>query len=437
MTAAPPGQLSPISAEVLSVAEQLERSERLPPHDRGAILDKQLAALLDHARLRSPFWHERLPPAESQIPFIDLPVLTREHLQHQGPGLRCREDAHPRRARTSGSTGRPVEVTRDEPRYSILYAAQHLRYHAWHGLDADRDMLTILDTQEEPGEAGWGHVMREMGLAGRAIRRNMMAHPPEALLGWLRGQEAPYLTTTASMALQLSRLALERPGGARPLDAVLTLGEVVRPEHRDAVRAAFGARIIDCYSCEEAGWLAFQCPAHEHYHSLASTVHVEIVGDDNRPVGPGEEGRVLVTDLYNFAMPLIRYDIGDRAIAGAPCDCGITLPVIAEILGRERSFIILPDGSRRIARLTGEYWREIAPVLEYRVVQYPDTSLDAFVRAERPLTAGERSAMEDMLRRVLHPGLSVRVIQVGRIAWESRWKRIDVVRTDRPREEQP
>ena len=70
-------------------------------------------------------------------------------------------------------------------------------------------------------------------------------------------------------------------------------------------------------------------------------------------------------------------------------------------------------------------------------MQYPDTSLDAFVRAERPLTAGERSAMEDMLRRVLHPGLSVRVIQVGRIAWESRWKRIDVVRTDRPREEQP
>jgi hypothetical protein len=71
------------------------------------------------------------------------------------------------------------------------------------------------------------------------------------------------------------------------------------------------------------------------------------------------------------------------------------------------------------------------------VVQYPDSGIEAFVRAERVLSMDELAGMEAMLHRTLHPGLSVRVTQVERIPWESRWKRIDIVRTDRPREAGP
>jgi len=433
-----PGLVSPVSAEVISVAAQLREMETLPAERRDAVLNRQLAALLDHAWTHSPFWRDRLPPRTDMLNFEDLPVLSRADLRDHAAEMRS---AHVtggvRVARTSGSTGMPVEIVNNEPLFGILFAAQYLRHHAWHGFDADRDILSIVDTDEGVQEAGWSHTLAELGQTGRRFRRNMARHSPEALLAWLLDQTAPYLITTASMALRLARLALDGPRRPPRLEAILTFGEVVRDEHRDAVRQAFGARIVDSYSCEEAGWLAFQCPRHAHYHSLSSTVHVEIVDDDNRPVRAGEESKVLVTALHNYAMPLIRYDIGDRAVAGAPCDCGLTLPVIGEILGRERSFIVLPDGSRRLARLTGEYWRTIAPVTEYRVVQYPDTGLEAFVCADRPLAAGEVAGLADMLRRVLHPGLDIRVTQIDSIPWESRWKRIDVVRTDRPREDRP
>jgi len=435
---ADPRPVSPVSAEVLSVAEQLRGLETLPAERRGAVLNRQLAVLLDHARSHSPFWRDRLPPLTDTLKFEDLPVLSRADLRDHGHALRTAEArGRIRVSRTSGSTGVPVEIVNNEPLFSILFAAQYLRHHAWHGFDANKDILSIIDTREGIQEAGWSHTLAELGWTGRRFRRNMVQHSPKELLGWLLDQTAPYLITTASMAQRLAELALAGSRPPRRLEAVLTFGEVVRAEHRDAVRRAFGARIVDSYSCEEAGWLAFQCPKHAHYHGLTGTTHVEIVDDDNRPVRAGEEGKVLVTALYNYAMPLIRYDIGDRAVVGDACDCGLTLPVIKEIVGRERSFIVLPDGSRRLAELTGEYWRTIAPVLEYRVVQYRDNVIEAFVRAGRPLAAGEVAALEAMLRRVLHPGLDVRVTQVDRIDWESRWKRIDIVRVDRLREERP
>jgi phenylacetate-CoA ligase len=107
--------------------------------------------------------------------------------------------------------------------------------------------------------------------------------------------------------------------------------------------------------------------------------------------------------------------------------------VITQILGRQRSLIELPDGTSRLARLTGEHWRAIAPVSEYRVVQYRDGELEAFVVAACPLTPAHTLAMQLMLKQQLHTDLRVTVTQVERIEWESRWKRIDVARVDRLR----
>ena len=93
----------------------------------------------------------------------------------------------------------------------------------------------------------------------------------------------------------------------------------------------------------------------------------------------------------------------------APDELYEQIPVVKEILGRQRSFIHLPDGSTRLARLTGEYWRDIAPVGEYRVVQYADNLVEAFVTSPRPLLPAELEAMKQMLRRVLHADLTILV----------------------------
>jgi phenylacetate-CoA ligase len=439
-TIAFPRLLSPMGSQVMWVERQIAAFEKQSPADQAEARNRQLTALVRHAKTHSPYWREKLAPFTKTVGFEALPTLSRLDLQTHGNALRCPQETLPSMtklfvARSSGSTGKPVAVVKGNPLYNIFYQAQALRQNAWHGLDTGQDVLAIRDTPDGVKNGAWGNIPAELQKTGRAFIKNMVEHSPEVIWEWLREQTAPYIVTTAAMVLRLARIALTDPRPRPRFQVIMTFGEAVRPEHRQAARDAFGARILDRYSSEEVGWMAFQCPRHDHYHALTPTTHLEIVDDNNQPVAPGQEGRVLVTSMHSYAMPIIRYDIGDRAIAGDGCDCGIRLPVIKEILGRERSLVVLPDGTSRLARLTGEYWSAIAPVTEYRVVQYSDGELEAFVVPARPLAASEISAMENMLREKLHAALKVRVTPVDRIEWESRWKRVDVARVNRLRGE--
>jgi phenylacetate-coenzyme A ligase PaaK-like adenylate-forming protein len=92
--------------------------------------------------------------------------------------------------------------------------------------------------------------------------------------------------------------------------------------------------LTDLYAADEAGCIALQCPDHEHYHVQSESVLVEVLDVEGRACAPGAVGRVVVTTLQNFAMPLVRYDIGDVAEAGDPCPCGRGLPVLRRIARR-------------------------------------------------------------------------------------------------------
>jgi phenylacetate-CoA ligase len=100
------------------------------------------------------------------------------------------------------------------------------------------------------------------------------------------------------------------------------MGEILEPGLRALCQRQWGVPARDNYSCTELATLALTCPEHDHLHIQAERVLLEILDDQNRPCAPGEVGRVVVTGLVNFATPLIRYEIGDRAVAGSPCPCG-------------------------------------------------------------------------------------------------------------------
>jgi phenylacetate-CoA ligase len=431
-----------VVAVALDVHRQLQRFERLPAQVQQEVRAVQLNRLAAHAERYSPFWRDRLAaalgkPLPGTVELSALPVLGRLEVQESFESMRARapnwtaDMVQP--AKTSGSTGRPVQVERFRPFYWPLYGAIALADARWHRRDASLTMAVIQDVPD--GDLrGWDDLWRALGKHGLCHRRNLIQHDPAALLGWLREVKPRYLYTAPTMARQLAQLAL-RTDARMKLAQIITFGETVDPELRRVAQEAFGAKVTDTYSCEELGWIALQCPRHDHYHVMSASVVVEIVDDEGRACAPGQPGRVLLTGLQSFAMPLIRYEVGDYAEWGGPCDCGITLPVIGRIWGRERSFIRLPDGSLRLARLTGEYWRAIAPIGEYRVLQYGDGLIEAFVTCERALSEAERDAMRAMLQKVLGYPFEVVVTQCEKIDWGSRWKREDVMRVDHVRGE--
>jgi phenylacetate-CoA ligase len=180
------------------------------------------------------------------------------------------------------------------------------------------------------------------------------------------------------------------------------LSETVSPALRETTHRILGVPIHDSYTSQEGGVMATQC-AEGRYH-VSETILLEVVKDDGQACGPGETGRVVVTDLLNFATPLIRYEIGDYAEVGAPCPCGRGLPVIQRFLGRERNLLLLPDGTRHWPMVGFHRWSEAYPVRQFQFEQLDRNTILARLSATgRPDPAQEARLTAIIQSALQHP----------------------------------
>jgi phenylacetate-CoA ligase len=125
--------------------------------------------------------------------------------------------------------------------------------------------------------------------------------------------------------------------------AVITTSEVLTPVHRAHLEEAFSCRVYDEYGCGELGTIAHECDSGS-LHVNAENLLVEIF-DGDRQCEPGQRGEIVVTELNNFAMPLIRYRLGDFGVlARDKCSCGRTLPVLQEVSGRAYDLVYNREG---------------------------------------------------------------------------------------------
>ncbi|MDM7913944.1 MAG: hypothetical protein QUU85_01575 [Candidatus Eisenbacteria bacterium] len=132
----------------------------------------------------------------------------------------------------------------------------------------------------------------------------------------------------------------------RPDGIVATSMMLLRPE-REVIERVFGRRVINRYGCEEVSLIACECERREGLHVNAEHVEVEVLRDDGTACGPGEDGRIVVTELVNFGMPMLRYEVGDRgAWHDRACSCGRPFPLLREVTGRTADFLVAADGSR-------------------------------------------------------------------------------------------
>jgi phenylacetate-CoA ligase len=134
--------------------------------------------------------------------------------------------------------------------------------------------------------------------------------------------------------LEEQKLVAHRPR------ALVTSAEVLEWQDRQLLERVFGCPVFDRYGCREVSVVASECSGHDGLHVMAEGLYVEIETPDG-PARPGQMGAVLVTDLLNYAMPLIRYRIGDMATwAPGPCACGRALPRLQCVVGRVTDFLV-------------------------------------------------------------------------------------------------
>jgi phenylacetate-CoA ligase len=144
-------------------------------------------------------------------------------------------------------------------------------------------------------------------------------------------------------------------------------------------------------------------------------VLVEILDDADRPTGPGEIGRVVISTLHNFATPLLRYAIGDYAEVGTPCPCGRGLPTLHRIVGRQRNMLTLPNGEKRWPRCGYDQFMDIVPVRQLRLIQRSLQTIDAELVIERLLSETECETLVGVIRQALGHPFEIRLNYVSEI----------------------
>ena len=202
----------------------------------------------------------------------------------------------------------------------------------------------------------------------------------------------------------LARLLLDA-GERLHIPLVLLTAEPVTQGQRERIAEAFGARVLTFYGSRENGWIASECVQAQRLHINTDGVHLEA----------DAQGRLLVTDLLNRGMPLIRYEVGDRGrLAAEPCPCGDPRPVLEALEGRLTDMFVLPSGrvlpgaivdlrglqADRDGVLEAQLVQDDLHTLEVRYVPAPGCTAEGLGRLETYLHGHFRGELQIRLRRV-------------------------------------
>ena len=405
------------ASSVLSLLFQLDQSQWLAVESLEERQREQLAVLLEHAYRTVPWYRERWDGAPGVPGLSQLPLLSRRDLQDSFAGLRSSavppEHGVIAETRTSGSTGAPVRVVRTAF-HDLMWRALSLRDHRWHRRELSGTLAAIRRGFGRGSSPSWGQATEGLVETGPCLTLDVDIDAASQL-EWLQRHDPACLLTYPSLAAELARMSLERGVKLPGLREVRTLGESLGEDLRALCREAWGVPLVDMYSAEEVGYLALQCPDHAHYHVQSESVIVEILDDAGRPCAPGETGRVVVTELHNFAMPLVRYDIGDYAELGEPCPCGRGLPVLNRILGRTRNMLVAPDGRRYWPSLGSRRLGDTPGIRQHQFVQAEADLVEVRLVADRRLSETEEEKLRRHVLSRLPAGFRVRVAYCERI----------------------
>lgn len=332
----------------------LKESQWYSPELLIELQNKKLSKLLIHAATNVPYYSalsdqlQQISNSKHPISYIaDLPIVTRDILRQQGNEFKAKNYKSTSRQliKTGGTTGQPLTLYIDNRLKVLNHAIERRGDYEW-AMIPPRSKKAIIWGQPPKRSynlTGWMKKLKENvqgsihrrwrfyisritdeELADQALR--IAALKPDMLLGY------------ASMLTRLATYMTEHQEVEIQPRVVLSTAETLSLDRKELMQKAFGCRIANRYSMAEFGTVASECPA-GCLHSHAERVIVEVVRN-GESVADGQEGEFVITDLDNYAYPLIRYATGDiGAIHTEPCNCGRGLPVLRSIDGRIVDYI--------------------------------------------------------------------------------------------------
>lgn len=356
----------------------LMHSQWLSFEEIKALQFKKLKRLVIHAYNNVPYYHSlfksiNLKPQDVQT-FRDLqkiPLLTKKKIQDNYEdliALNFDHDMH--KNATGGSTGEPLIFYQNKLQREMNGADQCrcLRFmrvnpgdkcaYLW-GAERDHPIMTwkgkinVIISRKL-----WLNSFKMSSEQMNEFFETLNQFQPKGIIGYASSLEffSKYLTEN-NLSLKFTPLGVQ------------SSAEKLQKPQRELISSIFGCLVYDRYGCREVGNIACECAAHEGLHISAERIYVEFVREGQH-VSEGETGKIVVTDLTNYAMPFIRYENGD---VGTPvsetCSCGRGLPLMKPPVGRISDIFVLPTGEYIHGEFFTHLFYGVRGVKRFQVIQ--------------------------------------------------------------------
>ncbi|MEZ4526381.1 MAG: hypothetical protein R2941_10720 [Desulfobacterales bacterium] len=367
---------------VFPIYKEFMRHDSLSPDHLKSVQENRLTKIMEYAATHIPYYQSILRgkgfaarDMKNEQAVSLFPVLTKKIIQEHFDEL-----VHPQMTpkdyaveHSGGSTGQPTKIRRYLQARASVHAATW-RANAWMGWEPGdpwmwlwgrlvttpaswQSRLLNLYKTFATQEAFFNvHGLDEKKL--RAFIRTARWFRPKIMEG--------YTNAFYQLCLLLKQENLIPP----PLSGIATTAETLHPEQRSLIEEVLKCRIFNRYASSEVGLIATECEAHAGLHIVMENIFLECVREDGSPASPGEMGKILITDLNNLAMPLIRYDLGDVGILSPePCKCGRPYPCLKKVIGRQSDVLRLPGNRIVFPDDLAEIFYPIEEVRKFQVIQ--------------------------------------------------------------------
>lgn len=398
--------------KMLKYRRFLEDSQWWPYEKLQAFQREELTKLLKHAYENAPYWRrqfDRVGLKTSDIKtyedFCRIPVTDKNNIRENYEAMRAVNYAGKTwKKSTGGSTGEPLHFEYTPESYDWRVAASK-RGYSWAGCEDGVKQAYIwgVAVGNVPPLKRLKEDLHHMFLRqkyfncfdfsekkmARAIA-SLNRYKPEIIAGYTNPlyNFAKYIKSHGKISFKPK--------------AVISAAEALHDFQRKEISSVFGCSVFNTYGSREFMLIASECDKHRGLHINMENLLVEVLGDDGRPVKPGETGEIVITDLHNYGMPFIRYKIGDLGIAtDRICSCGRGLPLIDKIEGRVLDTIRTPDGRVIPGEFFPHLMKDFEEVDKFQVIQEDIDGLTIkIVRRKEVSNDAMRSIRNDVVRIV-------------------------------------
>jgi phenylacetate-CoA ligase len=406
--------------------KELERTQWLSREELEHRQWEALRRLLAHAFTNCPYYGDAW--SKMGLAFQDLrepqdfghwPVIDRETILQNRPAMRnVASNGRLLAKSTGGSSGVPLHFDYDVGNLEWRMAAWHRGYN-WAGAAPGTKQLYLWGVALGPQP--WWKRWKDC-LYSRLYRRvifnsfDLTEERVPQFLNRLDSLRPEVLVAYTNPLYSLARSLRDRKLKPYSPKAIVTAAEKIHEFQRNLIEEVFAAPVFETYGSREFTFIAGECDHHEGLHISMENLLVEILDDDGRPTPNGVEGNVVITDLFNFGMPFIRYANGDRALAGwGTCSCGRGLPLLKKVVGRRLDILETPDSRRIPGEFFPHLMKDYPAIKRFQVVQEQLDCLEIRIVVSDPLSRQVSSMLESEIRKVVGPLVQVKILRVDNI----------------------